>query len=62
VVAKVEWHASELFPRVGFIVTNIKWRSRRRAVLRRAGHGGAVDQGGQERGKMDEAVVSVIQG
>jgi hypothetical protein len=29
VVAKVEWHAGELFPRVGFIVTNLKWRSRR---------------------------------
>jgi hypothetical protein len=26
VVAKVEWHAGELFPRVGFIVTNLKWR------------------------------------
>ncbi len=24
VVAKVEWHAGELFPRVGFIVTNLK--------------------------------------
>jgi hypothetical protein len=28
VVAKVEWHAGELFPRVGFIVTNLKWRSK----------------------------------
>jgi hypothetical protein len=26
VVTKVEWHAGELFPRVGFIVTNLKWR------------------------------------
>ena len=26
VVAKVEWHAGELFPRVGFIVTNLSWR------------------------------------
>jgi hypothetical protein len=24
VVAKVEWHAGELFPRVGFLVTNLK--------------------------------------
>jgi len=24
VVAKIEWHAGELFPRVGFIVTNLK--------------------------------------
>jgi hypothetical protein len=28
VVAKVEWHAGELFPRVGFIVTNLRWRSK----------------------------------
>jgi len=25
VVAKVEWHKGELFPRVGFIVTNLRW-------------------------------------
>jgi hypothetical protein len=24
-VAKVEWHNGELFPRVGFIVTNLSW-------------------------------------
>jgi hypothetical protein len=29
VVAKVEWHAGELFPRVGFIVTTLKWHSRK---------------------------------
>ena len=28
VVAKIEWHAGELFPRVGFIVTNLRWKSR----------------------------------
>jgi hypothetical protein len=27
VVAKVEWHADELFPRIGFIVTNLRWKS-----------------------------------
>ena len=27
VVAKVEWHAGELFPRVGFLVTNLKGHS-----------------------------------
>ncbi len=32
VVAKVEFHAGELFPRVGFIVTNLETRSR--AVVR----------------------------
>jgi len=26
VVAKVEWHFGELFPRVGFIVTNLRWK------------------------------------
>ncbi len=29
VVAKVEWHSDELFPRVGFIVTNITRRARK---------------------------------
>jgi hypothetical protein len=28
VVAKIEWHQGELFPRVGFIVTNLTWRSK----------------------------------
>jgi len=26
VVAKVEWHADQLFPSVGFIVTNLRWK------------------------------------
>jgi len=29
VVVKIAWHAGELFPRVGFIVTNLRWRSKR---------------------------------
>ena len=29
VVAKVEWHAGEVFPRVGFVVTNLRWSPRR---------------------------------
>ncbi len=28
VIAKVEWHCGELFPRVGFIVTNLDWEPR----------------------------------
>jgi len=28
VVAKVEWHVDELFPRIGFIVTNLRWHSK----------------------------------
>jgi hypothetical protein len=27
VVAKIEWHAGELFPRIGFIVTNLRWKA-----------------------------------
>src|SRR6516165_6350550 len=29
VVVKIAWHAGELFPRVGFIVTNLKWRAKK---------------------------------
>ncbi|MBE7463044.1 MAG: IS1380 family transposase [Planctomycetes bacterium] len=29
IVAKVEWHMGELLPRIGFIVTNLRWRSKR---------------------------------
>jgi hypothetical protein len=29
VVAKVEWHPGELYPRVGFIVTNLRRRARK---------------------------------
>jgi hypothetical protein len=28
VVAKIEWYAGELFPRVGFVVTNLRWKSK----------------------------------
>jgi len=28
VVAKIEWYAGELFPSIGFIVTNLCWKSR----------------------------------
>ena len=42
VVAKVEWHAGELFPRVGFIVTNLPWRMDR--VVRFYNKRGAAEQ------------------
>ncbi|MDP6415841.1 MAG: IS1380 family transposase [Gammaproteobacteria bacterium] len=29
VVAKVEWYAGELYPRIGFIVTNLRWNAKR---------------------------------
>jgi hypothetical protein len=42
VVAKVEWHAGELFPRVGFIVTNLKAHSKR--VVRFYNRRGTAEQ------------------
>src|SRR5262245_57507131 len=42
VVAKVEWHAGELFPRVGFIVTNLKWHSKK--VVRFYNRRGTAEQ------------------
>ncbi len=39
-MAKIEWHAGELFPRVGFIVTNL-WRSADRVVQFYNGRGTA---------------------
>jgi hypothetical protein len=41
-VAKVEWHAGELFPRVGFIVTNLKWPTKR--VVRFYNRRGTAEQ------------------
>jgi hypothetical protein len=29
VVVRVAWHAGELFPRVGFVVTNLKWHAKK---------------------------------
>ncbi len=42
VVAKVEWHQGELFPRVGFIVTNLPWRCKR--VVRFYNQRGTAEQ------------------
>jgi hypothetical protein len=42
VVAKVEWHRGELFPRVGFIVTNLRWRTKN--VVRFYNHRGTAEQ------------------
>jgi len=44
VVGKVEFHFGELFPRVGFIVTNLTAKSRRWWLLQQAWHGGTMDQ------------------
>ena len=46
VIAKVEWHPGELYPRVGFIVTNLSRPAERVvAFLQSPGDGGAVYQG-----------------
>ena len=41
VIAKVEWHRGELFPRVGFIVTNLRWRAKN--VVRFYNHRGTAE-------------------
>ena len=42
VVAKVEWHSGELFPRIGFIVTNLNWHSK--SVVRFYNKRGTAEQ------------------
>ena len=42
VVTKVEWHYGELFPRIGFIVTNLNWHSK--SVVRFYNKRGTAEQ------------------
>jgi len=42
VIAKVEWHRGELFPRVGFIVTNLRWRPKN--IVHFYNHRGTAEQ------------------
>jgi hypothetical protein len=42
VVVNVEWHAGELFPCVGFIVTNLQWRAKK--VVRFYNRRGTAEQ------------------
>jgi hypothetical protein len=58
VIAKVEHHLGELFPRVGFIVTTLTGTNR--AVVQRARDGGAVDQKGQDRDPLDAALLPPV--
>ena len=63
VVAKVEWHRGELFPRVGFIVTNMT--AGPEGVVRfynGRGDSRAVDQRGEVRPELDSAVVPSVRG
>ena len=59
VVAKVEWHRGELFPRVGFIVTNMTAGG---AILQWSWDSRAVDQRGEVRAELDSAVVPSVRG
>ena len=58
VVAKVEWHPGELYPRVGFMVTNLR-RSARRVVAFSNGRGTAEQwiKEGKARDQVDAAIV-----
>ena len=63
VVAKVEHHQGELFPRVGFIVTNMRLPSRSLVrFLQQAWHGRAMDQRRQAGDSLDAAVVPSLPG
>jgi hypothetical protein len=42
VIAKIEWHWKELFPRVGYLVTNLRWRPKN--VVRFYNHRGTAEQ------------------
>ena len=63
IVAKVEHHRGELFPRVGFIGDQHgPPESLSRAVLQQARHGGAMDQGRQAGDPLDAVVVPSFPG
>ena len=58
VVAKVEWHPGELYPRFGFVVTNLSRPAERVvAFYNQRGTGRAVRQGRQERDPLNTPVV-----
>ena len=64
VVAKVEWYRGELFPRVGFIVTNMTAGPEGvvRFYIQWTRDSRAVDQGGEVRPELDSAVVPSVRG
>lgn len=62
-IAKVEWHPGELYPRVGFIATNMGRPAERvRRVLQQAQNLRAVDQVRQGRDQVDAAVMPDVRG
>jgi hypothetical protein len=63
VVAKVEWHPGELYPRIGFIVTNMARPAEN--VVPFYNRRGTCEQwikGGQGRDQMDAAVMPLVRG
>ena len=63
VVSKVEWHQGELFPRVGFIVTNLSYPNI--GIVRfynGRGTTGAMDKRRQVRPELDEVVLPQVRG
>ena len=59
VVAKMEWHQGELFPRVGFIVTNLSYPA---IGIVRFYNGRAMDKGRQVRPELDPAFLPQVRG
>jgi hypothetical protein len=58
VVAKVEWHQGELFPRVGFIVTNLSFPPKGITHFYQwTRHSQTVNQGGRACSALDSAVL-----
>ena len=63
VVAKVEWHPGELYPRVGFIVTNMSRPAERVvAFYNKRGTCEPTDQGRQGRDQVDAVVMQDVRG
>jgi len=60
VVAKVEWHPGELYPRGLYRHQHGAPRRECRWLLQQARHMRAMDQGGQGRDQMDAAVMSFV--
>ena len=63
VMAKVEWHQGELYPRVGFIVTHLTWPAER--VVRFYNGRGTAEQWireGKAGAALDAAVLSRLPG
>lgn len=62
VVAKIEWHAGGVLPSCGVHCNQPhKAFEERREILQRSWHSRAVDQGREERGQVDEALLSHVQ-